>query len=287
MPSLFSFSIALLMPAAPLMVPPVPPPAPPPVPVPWMPEGPPRARMSMAALISQDDYPQAAIDRLEQGAVTVTLTVTTGGRVGACAIVRSSGSASIDATTCRILTARARFSAARDEAGRAVVGRVDQRIRWELDSLPFAVQRSIAVARTNDSGRVTDCRDETPFATCNDPDYDFQMMRSLLVGAALPTAEMVRTLSFTPGGSRGPVFRNPPPLAKNALYSGSARVAISRNGKVTACTEKVRPAAMSGRLCPLVQDILFNVDPDDAENRVGVWSVTLASRPAAKGILSP
>ena len=254
---------------------------PPPVPVPRMPEAVATARSPLVGLVSSDDYPQAAIDALEQGAVTVDLLVTAQGRVGECLIVRSSGSVSIDSTTCRILTRRARFSPARDPAGRDVAGRFQQRIRWELDSLPFEAEGSISILRTNDVGAVVECRDETRFVTCNDPDYDVQRMTDLLVGTLPPSTELVRTLFFTPGDQRPPTIRTPPRTTDRSLYAGSARVAISRNGKVTNCSEKARPVAVRGRLCTLVSDLLFKVDPDDQEDRAGTWDVSLVTRPAS------
>lgn len=62
-----------------------------------------------------EDYPDAAVRRGEQGYVVVRYTITAGGRVGACAVARSSGSPRLDAVLCPLLQRRARFSPARDE----------------------------------------------------------------------------------------------------------------------------------------------------------------------------
>ncbi|MCY7271444.1 MAG: energy transducer TonB [Sphingomonas bacterium] len=120
-------------------------PAPPAPPAPPEAEGPAASTRPLAYLVKPDDYPIAAIDAPDQGAVTVELDVTIQGRVGACRIVESSGSVSLDSGTCLILTRRARFQPARDVAGRAVTGRVKHTLRWELNALPFQAIAAISI----------------------------------------------------------------------------------------------------------------------------------------------
>lgn len=67
-----------------------------------------------------EDYPMDALRRGEQGYATVAFDILASGRVGACRVVRSSGSAAIDAVPCRLLVKRARFVPARDAAGNAI-----------------------------------------------------------------------------------------------------------------------------------------------------------------------
>jgi hypothetical protein len=55
------------------------------------------------------------------------------GRLTGCKIVMSSGSASLDAQTCRIIQQRARFSPARDAQGKPIAGKVFQRVTWRLE----------------------------------------------------------------------------------------------------------------------------------------------------------
>ncbi|QDP19915.1 energy transducer TonB [Sphingomonas xanthus] len=107
-----------------------PPPPPPPPPVKTVP---PRSAVGdLPRLFSADDYPNSAIRRDEEGTVAVVLTVGTSGRVTKCDVTRSSGSASLDSATCRILSSRAKFKPATDNRGKPVVDKVRQRIRWEL-----------------------------------------------------------------------------------------------------------------------------------------------------------
>lgn len=83
-------------------------------------------------LISQDDYPAAARRYELQGRTAVVLTVGVNGRATHCRVATSSGHAVLDATTCRILRARARFTAARDRKGEAVASEYPAVVKWTL-----------------------------------------------------------------------------------------------------------------------------------------------------------
>ena len=85
---------------------------------------------------SDDDYPAAAIRAGEEGAVAFQLTVSPEGRVSDCVILVSSGSATLDQATCRILRARARYSPASDAGGRAIEGSDGGSIVWRLPPEP-------------------------------------------------------------------------------------------------------------------------------------------------------
>ena len=111
------------------------PPFPPPLPLPsnhsqpavraqWM--------TPLATLISEDDYPAAALRTHAQGTVRASLRVSRQGRVTACTITASSGSSVLDAATCRILTARAGFTPARDSRGRTVTDTAAAGVRWVI-----------------------------------------------------------------------------------------------------------------------------------------------------------
>jgi protein TonB len=98
--------------------------------------GPARAKANLASLFSDQDYPAEAVAAREQGAVGFSLDVGPTGLVSACAITRSSGSALLDSTTCRIMAARARFTPARDRNGHPVPDRLAGRIVWRLPPPP-------------------------------------------------------------------------------------------------------------------------------------------------------
>jgi protein TonB len=81
---------------------------------------------------SADDYPAEARSGREQGKVSIQLAIGSNGRVSACTVTGSSGSASLDATTCRIAQLRARFAPARDAAGNALPATLNAEIKWRL-----------------------------------------------------------------------------------------------------------------------------------------------------------
>lgn len=84
-------------------------------------------------LFSDADYPPSALRAGEQGTVRYRLDIGADGRVSACTITASSGSAALDSATCRLLRFRARFKPARDSAGRAVAANpVEGAIHWRL-----------------------------------------------------------------------------------------------------------------------------------------------------------
>ena len=93
---------------------------------------PPRAKTPLQNLVSQADYPMSALASREQGRVGFRLDVGENGRVLACTITRSSGSRALDATTCRIVRSRARFTPARDNNGMPVGHWVKDAIEWRL-----------------------------------------------------------------------------------------------------------------------------------------------------------
>ena len=119
------------MPPTPVVTPPAPPAAPPPPPRATQPKS---LSGSLQGLIRNDDYPQNAIENEEQGTVRVVLTVGPNGRVADCSVVGSSGSRTLDSTTCRILRARAKYEPAQDASGNPTTSKTSpQSIRWVLE----------------------------------------------------------------------------------------------------------------------------------------------------------
>ncbi|HEV7661563.1 MAG TPA: energy transducer TonB [Allosphingosinicella sp.] len=90
-----------------------------------------RARANLNSYFSADDYP-AMEDGRQEGTVVFRLTIGTNGRVTDCRVTGSSGSATLDQTTCRVLRARARYTPARDSAGNPTTGSDSGRVTWRL-----------------------------------------------------------------------------------------------------------------------------------------------------------
>lgn len=83
-------------------------------------------------LIGGKDYPASALRAGEQGTVRYVLDIGANGRVTGCKVVRSSGSSSLDSATCRIMSARGRFTPARDSQGQPAPSQEVQAVAWSL-----------------------------------------------------------------------------------------------------------------------------------------------------------
>jgi TonB family protein len=90
------------------------------------------ARANLGSYFSTDDYPAAALRREEQGTTSFRLDIGTNGRVFNCAVTHTSGSTVLDAATCRILRARARYTPALDGAGNPMIGSDSGQVTWWL-----------------------------------------------------------------------------------------------------------------------------------------------------------
>jgi TonB family protein len=124
--------------APPPVITPTAPPAPPLQVPPRVPQSaaPAAARRPLIEYFSDDDYPPSALRGEEEGLISFRLTVGADGRVANCDIIISSGSAALDAATCRILRSRARFVPARDKQGQVTQDSVSGRIAWRMPPLP-------------------------------------------------------------------------------------------------------------------------------------------------------
>jgi protein TonB len=85
--------------------------------------------------IKDSDYPSAAGEAGNNGTVSVRYTVGTDGRVSGCAVTRSSGSAELDETTCRLIEQRFRYAPSRDAQGRAVPSTVVEDHEWVIERI--------------------------------------------------------------------------------------------------------------------------------------------------------
>lgn len=94
-----------------------------------------RARW-ISGSVGDGDYPRAAIEADAQGTLFVTFVIQTTGRVGGCAVTKSSGNATLDETTCRLITRRLRFRPALDRSGNPVATRMDGKHVWTLGPRP-------------------------------------------------------------------------------------------------------------------------------------------------------
>lgn len=88
----------------------------------------------IAGRIGDDDYPRAASRARLEGEVLVRFTVSVRGRAEACTVLRTSGHAELDETTCRLIERRFRFRPARNAAGDPVPEPRMWEQRWWLEA---------------------------------------------------------------------------------------------------------------------------------------------------------
>ena len=79
------------------------------------------------------DYPAAATRNEEEGTTRYRVEIGPDGRVARCTIIGSSGSSALDQTTCRIVMRRARFTPARNRAGKPVRDTREAEVTWRMD----------------------------------------------------------------------------------------------------------------------------------------------------------
>jgi protein TonB len=82
--------------------------------------------------IKDSDFPRGVVEAGIGGTVSVEYTVTTKGRATGCTITRSSGSAELDRTTCRLIEERFRYSPSRDARGNPVESSIVENHSWAV-----------------------------------------------------------------------------------------------------------------------------------------------------------
>lgn len=85
------------------------------------------------AVITYQDYPEEVLSRNEYGIVTILLHLSKEGKVTACDVTESSGSAKLDMMTCSLLKKRARFDPAKDATGSPIESEYRLANSWGVD----------------------------------------------------------------------------------------------------------------------------------------------------------
>ncbi|HEY5723128.1 MAG TPA: TonB family protein [Allosphingosinicella sp.] len=88
-----------------------------------------KARLIRGRIVDSD-YPRSASRARAGGTVTVAFTVRTDGHASGCRVVKSSGNAELDSTTCELIEQRFRYEPARSADGKAVSSVIGWRQRW-------------------------------------------------------------------------------------------------------------------------------------------------------------
>ncbi len=82
--------------------------------------------------ITDEDYPAAAQRNGEEGTTAIAYDITADGHMANCHVTGSSGSSTLDTTTCQLAMRRARFYPAQDAAGNPIASHGNRRIRWQI-----------------------------------------------------------------------------------------------------------------------------------------------------------
>ncbi|MBY9062613.1 energy transducer TonB [Sphingomonas yunnanensis] len=93
-----------------------------------------RAPVWKRGRLTDADYPPEVGEAGFQGIVTVKFLVWTDGRVRDCEVMRSSGSAALDSTTCRLIQRRFRYDPSRDAGGRPVPAWILENHEWVIEA---------------------------------------------------------------------------------------------------------------------------------------------------------
>jgi TonB family protein len=194
-----------------------------------------RARANLGSLISNDDYPAEALRNNEQGIVGFRLEVGVDGMVSGCTIIHSSGFASLDSATCRLLTERARFTPARSRRGKPVTDTVMARIVWRIEEsgLPVAATLIVATMRVTSAGEAT-CAlvvNARPpqIDTCP---ADVAARMSEEARARGMTLEQTIVKTVTPGGEVEPADRGD---HGTLFFESEAVLSVASDGSVLEC----------------------------------------------------
>ena len=199
----------------------------------------------LPSLFSADDYPREAIRKGEQGASLVRLTIDVEGRASNCQVVQSSGSATLDEATCRILHERGRFTPARDAKGVPTADQFATRIRWELPPAPVAPFENAKfryIFTLDDARGIAGCRLEKSRALSNGLEDQCSIMRqtaAAIIGAlpeSIPLAgrDFIFETQFIVGrGDLGGEIGASP--GEMLIFRARLTLRIGADGSVTSC----------------------------------------------------
>ena len=280
-------------PAPPIIMVPSPPPVllipvpPPPTPVPPAPPTPSptftQAR-EISGGITADDYPAAALRAEQQGTVRVRYDIGVDGRVAACTVMASSGSAALDSATCQLLTRRYRYRPA-TRGGVPVASSMTRRITWRLPEDPviqFAQGRFTWTVTASPAG-TTACElslDGTAFRELDEGNCRVPVEAWLVDEGELepghPPVRVTQILSLLPQGETLTL----PRLPGTPYWEEVAEIEIAPDGSVSGCTLASRhgeaPLYVRGGYQPLCASLRigrqFNAATDTATRRARMQS---------------
>ena len=91
------------------------------------------AQGSLRGLLNPDDYPDAAANRNQSGAVHFALLIDETGKVADCTVIQTSGIAALDAQSCFLVKDRAHFTPAVGIDGRPAKDAAIETVIWRIE----------------------------------------------------------------------------------------------------------------------------------------------------------
>lgn len=236
--------------------------------------------LNLPEMVTADDYPTVSVFRGEEGTVTVEVQVDPSGVVTSCTIAQSSGHSALDAQTCAVFRARARFAPATNRAGRPVAGTYSRKVVWRLERVePPPMPRQAWMIRTtvalSKAGNIVDCKLEATGVAAKMPDCDVIMaMGKAKAGEEGITTEVagftVMENYFYPVDSSKAAV--PPDLSGVTRFAQQvSRVVIAPDGQVKSC-EGVRYSGLASPdrdACTLIRAQRFVPAVVGSEDLVG------------------
>lgn len=200
-----------------------------------------------ATWVTQDDYPAEALNANESGTVVMRMAIDAKGAVTGCTIVQSSGSASLDTTSCNVMRERARFTPATDANGQPTTSTFQRRIQWSSPNdvasplSPFAMVIRLTLG---EKGAVLACEttgsgmNGESFHACQQKDGQYTGFANMGLSGFRPG---ILTLSnvfevdgvpFRPAPARGATSDIPP------YFTQIERLTVDATGKVSRCERR-------------------------------------------------
>lgn len=87
---------------------------------------------SIRGIFSSEDYPAASLDEDQDGTVTFALLIDEAGKVADCTVIKTSGVAALDAQSCAVVKARARFKPALGANGKPAKSSMTSKVTWRI-----------------------------------------------------------------------------------------------------------------------------------------------------------
>ena len=167
---------------------------------------------------NSSNYPIEALKKLEQGTVEFRIEVDANGRPKNCSVMKSSGSPSLDAATCKVAMSIVRPKVVRNEAGEPIAWADDGKVTWVLPTV-------------GPEGYETRLRNGHSFPVAVDKNsYELIRARELSASARLDINEMGKLVGCELVTATG-LAKVDGRICKTIRRKGSFRPAMDRQGR--------------------------------------------------------